>query len=258
MRRVLLLSLFAVQVLTGPGLAGQNACERPLRFSEIDGVSENYLARRIVSDVLPAIGCSHESVKMTGASLRHQQMLQKGDLDLMAEASRTPERERFAWFSRPYRVERIVLIRSRHSARAREVVSLDDVLKQKLKIIDSGNNWLGPEVAQLRPQWRAAGLMVTEDKADVAMNALRDGRVDLAISSDEFFGSIRNQYPALETIAPPVYEAPVHFMFSKRSVSREQVDQFDAALARWLAQHPKNDLPAQNALPAQKKPQPAQ
>lgn len=254
MLRLLLLLLIAAPVLAGESPADGNVCERPLRFSEIDGVSENYLARVIAMEVVPAMGCVLEPVKMIGASLRHQQMLQKGDLDMMAEASRTPERERHAWFSLPYRVERIVLIRSRNSERARQVLSIDDVLGRKLKIIDAGTNWLGPEVARLRPQWRSAGLMVAEDKPDVAMNALRDGRVDLAISSDEFFQSIRAEYPTLEMVLPPVYEAPVHFMFSKRSVSREQVDRFDEALRRWLARHPQGVESAQGAAPGQDTP----
>lgn len=188
----------------------------------------------VLQAVLASMGCQTEKIYLDATIARHHRALAEGKLDILAEASKLPERERFAWFSQPYRTEAVVLMAKRDNKKINDTISLAAIEKNKYRVIADEHAWWGPEVKRLLPKWKSANLLVPNSQGGAEYRELQLGRADVLISTDASFNTVQQQFPSVYINNPNIYAEPVHFMFSRATVSEAEVNAFDLALATYL------------------------
>lgn len=169
---------------------------------------------------------------------RRQQMLREGLVDTMAAASITPEREAYALFSKPYRVERAFLV-----ARAGEHIvnaapkNLADAIDRGYTIAALRGAWVGPQFDKQRVIWREQGKLMEFDTTRQALDMLQHKRVDLFIVHDQSMRYVQPLSQQVTVLPTPLYADDVQLMFSKVTVTPETVNEMNAAIARLKARH---------------------
>ncbi len=227
--------LCVVIVLWSCATLAQAPCARVFRVP-LDKVHEKAQpGYDVLTAVLEQMGCRIEKVYLSATNARHHRALAEGKLDVLAEASKLPERERYAWFSQPYREERVVLVVRQDHRAISGILQLSDIEKNKLKIIADEYSWWGEDVKSYVPRWKAAGLVVPVSHNGAEYRELMLKRADVLVTTDASFYIAQQQFPRLYINNPDIYREPVHFMFSRASVTRLEVDEFNQALQRYLA-----------------------
>lgn len=162
--------------------------------------------------------------------------IETGKRDIAAQATRTPEREKFATFSVPYRTETMVLIVPRGksaSLPASTISALVDRIKQKkFRLgVDPAIAYPSAEVrAFLADPGRSDQIVEINDRE--LLQNLIEGRID---------GYLADRMVAARTIRangadgvveehPVMVEGSLHLMFSKASVPPQVVADFNQAI----------------------------
>lgn len=171
---------------------------------------------------------------------RALQQLKQGRIDLLYGASHSAERDAYARFSQPYRVEEMVLVVAAPNA-STQTTSLS--LRQ----------WLAEPRADGRPRTlgtilgfyygealepivrdpQAAGQRLEVRWDQQLLDVLARGRIDGYLVEDSVARAMqRDSSQALQSFAVDEFsEEPMHLMFS-RTVPYDVVKRFDAAIAR--------------------------
>ncbi len=170
--------------------------------------------------------------------IRALKSLQNGDIDLLYGASKTPEREAFAQFSRPYRVEQMLLLTHREGTAQPGPISLTDWLatpngngKPRVLGVILGfyyGDQLDPTVHA--PEAQAQRLQVRWDQQ--LLKLLKAKRIDGYLIEASIAPQLTRQNPqALQQHQVSEQNPePMHLMFSQR-VPVEIVQRFNAAIA---------------------------
>lgn len=215
------------------------ACERPLRvyvsdwppYMRLNAAGEippqvSGIDARILKHVMKHANCSFQWVEMPVD--RATKALRAGDIDLMMAASRIPQRESWALFSVPYRNEVIELVGGLDAVRRD---SWQALLGNELRIMAPRSGWYGPDYEAARVPLLKAGQLVFMEDYDAGVAMLKAGRVDLVMGDRNALRDSAHRiglvlsYPVL-----PPHEAPVHFMYSRRSVDPAVVKHLDASI----------------------------
>ncbi|GAB3013108.1 substrate-binding periplasmic protein [Bowmanella dokdonensis] len=187
----------------------------------------------LLRDTLAAMNC--ELFILPLPERRTRQDLQSGRVDIALSATRTAEREKLFLFSRPYRLQSIVMVHRRDDRTTAALDNLTDLVKQNKLVALNRIAWYGLEVdALLRSAW-SRQLMHVETFAS-RLELLRRGRVDAFIDDKGAVQAeiLRSHLQDL-TISPrPVDVSEQHFMFSKAKVNQAFVDEFNRQLAGRL------------------------
>lgn len=120
-------------------------------------------------------GCSLSFKEDTWLNLL--KAMQDGSIQLLAGASRTPEREQFAWFSDAYRNERFALFVLADKAGETQGKGLEDLLKTGFKLGVTDGYVFGAEVEALRDNPAYAPLFISASVSEANYAALQDGTV---------------------------------------------------------------------------------
>jgi len=179
------------------------------------------------------------------------QQLKEGEIDLLAGATQTAERDDFAYFTTPYRDEEFLL----HIAPARMAEFQDQSLEQlltggiRIGVID--DYLYGEPIAAWQDSDEFSEQFVYSAMAETNFSRLLDGQVQ-GIIEDKFVGAaiIRHKSLGESVVAHPQRfgSRPVSIMVSKASVSEalfKQINQsvqdlrengaIDKILAQYLA-----------------------
>lgn len=160
--------------------------------------------------------------------LRHGNTVQ-----VLSGASRTPEREAYAWFSVPYRDETMELFMRREDLDEYSFTTFEEMIGSGFHLGVTRNYYYGEEFAQAmnNPRFERLTQEVTTDVQNLWK--LEAGRID-GFLADRFVAAhlIREHGPTGWIQAHPMYvnSSGIHLMFSKRSVEPGIVRRFDAAL----------------------------
>jgi polar amino acid transport system substrate-binding protein len=165
--------------------------------------------------------------------------IQTGAVDASSSTSWTKERDRWAWFSAPYRKPEVALFVRKDEARNKRLNSLADVPQLGFRLGVIEGYFLGEDVARHMADPAFAALV--EGAADYAVNLkkLLHGRIDGFLVDDVDVLRAEAQalgvMDAVERHPLQVEGVNLHYMFSRASVRREVVEAFDRALARFKA-----------------------
>jgi polar amino acid transport system substrate-binding protein len=163
-------------------------------------------------------------------------LLQSGELDLMVNASKTPERERFAYFSASVEDEYVALYQLKKPRGGIKLTSLAQAFSGHYNIGLIRGNHYGTELNQrLQDEAIAGHLVEAIDKPALYQMLLRQ-RVDFyldyypnglfALRDERLDHRIEHVPASLQHIGTS------HYMFSKQSVTAAFVRAFDAEFAR--------------------------
>lgn len=157
-----------------------------------------------------------------------------GKIDMMMNLTRTQEREQFIYFIGPQFIEKIILVVLKDSDWA--ITSLDDLKKLPKNIgVDRGFIY-GPAFEKKRKtdsKFKAKLEVIT----DIEQNAqkLRTNRISAFISYEPTMAYAIKTDPLYQNFKIHtfvIHEAPVHFGFSKKAVSKELFYRLQAAYDR--------------------------
>lgn len=166
-------------------------------------------------------------------------LLQSGELDLMVNSSKTPERERFAYFSKAADAEYVALYQLQKQHGSIRLANLTEAFSGHYNIGLIRGNHYGAELNQrLQDEAIAGHLVEAIDKPALYQMLLRQ-RVDFYLDyyPNGLF-ALRDEGLDERIVHVPASVQHIgtsHYMFSKQSVSAAFVRAFDAELARMLA-----------------------
>lgn len=161
--------------------------------------------------------------------------VRKGTAHCAPGASESDERKQFAYFSAPYREERVVLVVRKGESVHHRFVSLKDIKDSAFELGVTRGYYYGDTYDHLQTDktFLSHVQIVTNDEQNY--KKLMIGRIDgFLIDFINLQAKLKNLDIAETVEIHPmhVYSTDIHVMFSKQSTSRETVDAFDSALQR--------------------------
>ena len=171
--------------------------------------------------------------------------LRTGEVDFVGRASKTPQREKWAYFSAPYSTELLVLYVKKGAGKNYNYATLKSLLDSKFKLGLVSGAYYG-ELNELIIENRYQQNIYRYSFAKDMIKALEQGEVDGIFEApfimDNYFAN-KNQTVAFEEYPLALITGQIYFMFSKNSVSKAFVDKFNSALETVKAkqeykQHP--------------------
>ena len=183
------------------------------------------------------LGCKLE-VLTDSPWKRALMLLESGEIDVLMNASKSSDREAYAWFSTPYEDEKVAVFVAAAQRDQLRLKQLADIAEKGYSVGIIRGNFYGSQFSALleQPAFRK-NVVEAIDKAALYQFALR-GRVQLYLDyfpngllalRDEKLDQQIVRYPI-----PPITIGQVHFMLSKKTVSAEFVRQLDLALTDML------------------------
>ncbi len=165
--------------------------------------------------------------------------VQRGTVDGAIPASKTTEREAYAYFTEAYRIEELVGFVRREQFDKINIQSVADIRRDQLRLALAYGSWYGPEIERLLKSDAVFKDKVRfSDDSVVMMKWLLTGHVDMLLAwrgiaerlleRRGLLGTEIMTYPAV------LYDEPSHLMLSKASVSPDTVAFLDEALAHFL------------------------
>lgn len=201
----------------------------PYHFEAADGVIRG-IDVELVQAMAAETGCGVDFVEDQWVDLLSQ--LRDGEIDLLAGATPIAERESYAWFSIPYRAEQFELyVASDAELPAREFSAL---LDQGFRMGLTYGYIYGEPLSSAQNNEAFADQFVYASVADVNFTNLADGRVNGFVEDPFVTAAIIRRHgwhDQVRATGVMITNQPVSMMLSKATVSAEQVDMFNNALA---------------------------
>jgi len=163
-----------------------------------------------------------------------QKRIEQGAADFTANATPTEDRKRYAYFSEPYRRDAFVIYVRGQDAHRYQNQSLRQLLKGGFRLAVTRGYVYGPELDAIiaEPEYQSSIQFL--DVAEEAFELVHQGQLDGFIDDPYIMAfKLRSEKHRYHFVRLPLYfEAYVSaFMFSKKTVSKEFVGRFNAALA---------------------------
>lgn len=185
----------------------------------------------LVKAIAEGAGCSLEFLQGNWASLLR--LVQVGELDLLVGATRTPEREEFAWFSDPYREEAFMLFvrageKKRYAGR-----DLEELLAEGFRLGVTQGYIYDPYITRLQSNPDLHGQFVEAAVGELNFTHLLDFRIDGFIEDPYVATAIerrRGWTERIEALELVFTSGPVHILFSHATVDESLVGLFNRSL----------------------------
>ncbi|HEX9449363.1 MAG TPA: transporter substrate-binding domain-containing protein [Dongiaceae bacterium] len=181
--------------------------------------------------ILEQVGCQYAVQEIPAK--RALKMLETGEIDLVAAASVTPEREAYGYFSAPYRSERIVMFIRRDDTTAAAIKGLHDALSAHLRVAAGNGGSYGKEYDTLRGELKAADLLTLNASLEQRLQLLAGHRVDIVVEDEVAGASTARDLGLaanLQVVGAPLSDQPVRLLLSRKSVSPALVSSIDQAI----------------------------
>ncbi|WP_163837010.1 substrate-binding periplasmic protein [Spartinivicinus ruber] len=189
---------------------------------------------KLVRKVFEKAGCKIELVNMPWS--RIVMGLKNGVPDVALVASKTKERSMYAYFSVPYRNEQMRFMIRKNEAPKWPIQSLQDVIKYKMRIAVVLSNWFGEEFDELKKNKEFKSLIsgVTEVSNRFSMLSLK--RIDAILHDKVYLTAMAKKlgkYDDIEFLPFVVNDDPVHFMFSKKTTPKTDLELINQMLKEF-------------------------
>jgi polar amino acid transport system substrate-binding protein len=164
--------------------------------------------------------------------------LQRGDIDVLAGAPRTPARDAFAFFSDPYRTGTFALYVRKGDATVQRSTGLQPLLDTGFRLGIREDYAYGETVDALQENPRYADQFIGATLGDQNYQRLLDLEIDGFLEDPMSAGIyIRKKglQEEIETHPLPIYSGDVAFMFSRASVDPAVVVRVNEAIAALRA-----------------------
>ncbi|MCG8688710.1 MAG: transporter substrate-binding domain-containing protein [Desulfobacterales bacterium] len=167
---------------------------------------------------------------------RHLYEVEKGRIHLAGAASKMPEREKYAYFSDPYRTESVVVyIRKGEADKHRSFKRLKDLRSIDFQLGAVNEYYYGETFSELMKDKAFQAKVQFVYKDELNIKKLMAGRIDglfmePVVATSKF--RALNLLDKVEVLPVFVYEDDIYVMFSKKSVSPNIVEAFNKSLKR--------------------------
>ena len=164
---------------------------------------------------------------------RHLELLKEGELDIAFAASRNQEREGYAYFSIPYRIESIRLFMLQGETNSLVINNLNEVSNTNMMVGIEKGYFYGHEFERLflQPKFRRRFHVANdiEDNVKLMIEGKLQGILVDPLTMDAFSKKyqLHGYFEAHPVI---IFSDNVYFMFSKKSVSIETVNKINVVI----------------------------
>ncbi len=203
----------------------------PYHYLDVGGVVRG-VDVELVSAVAAACGCELTLVRDDFSTLLVK--LQAGEVDVLTGATPTPNRQRYASFSAPYREEKFQLFVRREEQARHQGASLKELLEGGLRIGFTAGYYYNQELEALEDDPAFKDQLVPARTGAFNVERLLDYEIDGFIE-DQFVAAAMVRRRGLEAvISEPLLtlsSKPVRLMMSRASVDPQLAKSLDVALA---------------------------
>ena len=241
-RRRMALGLALAGLALACPIAALAQCSRP--FSMATGQWEPYayydagrnftgIDADMVRAILKEAGCQLVELDSKPAT-RNLTLFEKGEIDLMTGASRTPERLKLAYFSLAYRDETVGMFAlAEHADQFRALHSFSDFIQGQLTLVAPRAGWYGLAYENQAAALQKSGRLSRFGDFSQGIRMLAAGRASFMLGDAAAVEhAAARQGVKVQPLPFWVVEAPVHLMFSRATVREADVLRIDAAIAR--------------------------
>lgn len=166
-------------------------------------------------------------------SVRAQQNIQFGKSDFLSGASFTEERNRFAYFSIPYRSEEIAILVKRGNRERYAIHSLKEIIEKNIYIGAERGAWYGDEYGTLIEDTLFQKQLKLNANLKDRIQMLQLNRVQMVIDDKNALlssAAALNLKDSVELLEYRPYSDSVRFMFSRKSVPAELVHKISGSI----------------------------
>ena len=220
--------------------AAHAACDRPIVWAWNQFPPYAYLSPsgdlkgldvEIVERVLKEMGCTGTPVELPAK--RALAELERGDIDLVAAASITPEREVYGRFSIRYRDERVAIFMLADNPMRPQLKSAVDLYTVRPRLVANLGGFYGDDFDAYEKATSDAALVSRSPSIEDRFRLVEGGRTD-GLIEDDIAGADVARRLGLQNklaVAPIVLsDAPVYLLASKASITPEQVAEINKAI----------------------------
>ncbi|RQD78068.1 transporter substrate-binding domain-containing protein [Desulfonatronospira sp. MSAO_Bac3] len=184
--------------------------------------------------------------------------LKTGETDFLMGAYYEEAREEFAYFSKPYRTERNEIYYHKSIDKLSSLNSVQELLQflqsEELRIaVIEGHAYGSEEFRKLMQDPPPNLELITSQGYEENLHLVVEGRVDLFVANPIIMDRLtaRSQASGLvQKLGIKSQEIPVHILFSKKSISRGQLEEFNSILQDMQEQGRISTLHRDFVLPA--------
>jgi polar amino acid transport system substrate-binding protein len=184
--------------------------------------------------------------------------LRSGEVDFLMGAYHEKFREEFVYYSKPYRTEKNDLYYHESVGSLDSIKSVQDVLdflqNEKLNLaVIKGHAYGSEQFTRLVHDPPPNLHLIPSQSYRDNLNLAIDGVVDLFVANPIIMDRLIAETEGASVVRKlgiPSREIPVHILFSKKSISQKQLNEFNSLLAEMQEQGRVNDLLREFVLPA--------
>ena len=204
----------------------------PYQYVDVSG-NVGGLDVELIKAVVKEMGC--DITYRQGTWIRSLDKLRNGEVDMLLGASKTKAREEYALFSDPYRIEEFSLYIRKDDEVHRDYQTIDTFIENGSRIGVVDGYYYGPLISMLLDGTATSKSFMTSIIGELNVARLLDQDID-GFLEDSFIGaSILRRKGLSDYIVAhglTIQTGDVYVMFSRESVTAEQVVDFNAALAK--------------------------
>jgi len=165
---------------------------------------------------------------------RHLMYLKTGEVNIAMGSSKNREREEYAYFTEPYRIEEVRLFVMKDKEEKMDLIALTDVIDSNYILGVERGYFYGDEFEYLstHPNFKSHFNEVTDLSQNV--NMLLKGHIDGLLADPiamNTYIEMFNLQGKLYQHSLYIYKADIYFMLSKSSMSLKDVTQFNQAIS---------------------------
>lgn len=164
---------------------------------------------------------------------RHLDNVKSGIIDLAASASKTSDREQYAYFSDPYRTESAALFIRKADQEKYQFKSLADIIGTNFTLAVTRGYYYGEEFSELMKNDAFQQRIQEVNDNQLAQRQLVRGRVD-GFLEDPIAASVELEEEGVADQVInilPIYSDDIYVMFSKKTMTEGDVKAFNQSLA---------------------------
>lgn len=233
----------AALLLAGTAAAQAEGCSKSVRWNDdppyfipqADG-SPRGIGADLSREILHRLGCTPRYVELPWA--RGLNNLRNGTLDILPGALRTPERETFAYFSRPVNVSPNVLFIARSAAPKYRFQQLSEIIGSDFRLGAQIDVVYSSEYQALTGNPDFARHLTRVNSRRGAWRMIKAGRID-GLIADEVTGLLELKQMQLDDAIVRseliVASEPAHYALSRQTLDPAFVDRFNQALEAMMA-----------------------
>ncbi|MGI0115747.1 substrate-binding periplasmic protein [Zooshikella sp. RANM57] len=167
---------------------------------------------------------------------RSMHEIEQGKLDVLAPASYNAKRAKFAWYSAPFRAERMRIVVLKATKEQWPLTSLEDMLKQNFRLSFHLGTWYGPEFEKIEKNPNFQRLLYSNTDNQKRLQMLLHNRVDGVLGEVLSLLLDAKKMGAEDKIAVidyPIHDNEVHFIFSKKTIPEDFIQSFNQVLKTY-------------------------